>query len=190
RAGGRRRRQRGGWAAPAGAGSAGADQHRLVAALAAGGWAGRTLLSRRADDSVRASQDGRALHGPQDLSHQGARVGAGVGEGRLPARGRHRRHRRARGSEREVREQRSVSMAAQGEAQVKAAATYNAAADAYDSPANSFWARFGQRTIDRLGLRSGERVLDVCSGSGASAIPAAEKVAPSGSVIGVDLSEK
>jgi len=81
-------------------------------------------------------------------------------------------------------------MAAQGEAQAKAAATYNAAADAYDSAANSFWARFGQRTIDRLGLRSGERVLDVCSGSGASAIPAAEKVAPNGSVIGVDLSEK
>ena len=81
-------------------------------------------------------------------------------------------------------------MAAQGEAQAKAAVTYNAAADAYDSPANSFWARFGQRTIDRLGLQSGERVLDVCSGSGASAIPAAEKVAPNGSVIGVDLSEK
>jgi len=79
---------------------------------------------------------------------------------------------------------------AQGEAQAKAATTYNAAADAYDSPANSFWARFGQRTIDRLGLRPGEQVLDVCSGSGASAIPAAEKVGPNGSVIGVDLSER
>jgi len=80
-------------------------------------------------------------------------------------------------------------MAIQGEAQAKAAFTYNAAADRYDDPANSFWARFGRGTIERLGLRPGEHVLDVCCGSGASAIPAAESVAPSGSVIGVDLSE-
>jgi len=77
-----------------------------------------------------------------------------------------------------------------GEAQAKAAVAYNAAADTYDAPVNSFWARFGQRTIDRLSLRSGEHVLDVCFGSGASAIPAAEKVQPAGSVIGVDLSER
>lgn len=80
-------------------------------------------------------------------------------------------------------------MPVNGEAQAKAAAAYNAAADTYDDPANSFWARFGERTIDRLGLRPGEQVLDVCSGSGASAIPAAEKVGPAGSVIGIDLSE-
>ena len=35
------------------------------------------------------------------------------------------------------------------EAQVKAAATYNAAADFYDAAANSFWDRFGRRTVDR-----------------------------------------
>src|SRR5437868_2488468 len=81
-------------------------------------------------------------------------------------------------------------MATQGEAQVRAKTTYNAAADRYDDPANSFWARFGRATVERLGLKPGERVLDVCSGSGASAIPAAEKVAPGGSVIGVDLSDK
>jgi ubiquinone/menaquinone biosynthesis C-methylase UbiE len=75
------------------------------------------------------------------------------------------------------------------DAKAKAAVTYNAAADFYDDPANSFWARFGRRTIERLGLRSGEHVLDVCCGSGASAIPAAEKVGPKGSVLGVDLSE-
>ena len=77
-----------------------------------------------------------------------------------------------------------------GEAQVRAATTYNAAADRYDDAANSFWARFGRRTVERLGLKSGERVLDVCSGSGASAIPAAEKVAPAGRVTGIDLSEQ
>ena len=80
-------------------------------------------------------------------------------------------------------------MANQGEAQAKAAATYNAAADSYDDPANSFWAKFGKSTVQRLDLRPGERVLDVCCGSGASAIPAAERVGPGGSVTGVDLSE-
>ncbi len=75
-------------------------------------------------------------------------------------------------------------------AQAKTRTTYNSASDAYDSPANSFWARFGRRTVERLGLKPGERVLDVCSGSGASAIPAAEKIGAKGSVTGVDLSEK
>jgi len=75
------------------------------------------------------------------------------------------------------------------EAKARAAATYNAAADTYDDPANSFWARFGHRTIERLQLQAGERVLDICCGSGASAIPAAEAVGPKGSVLGVDLAE-
>ena len=75
------------------------------------------------------------------------------------------------------------------EAKTRAATTYNAAADAYDLSANSFWERFGRRTIDRLGLSPGARCLDVCCGSGASAIPAAKKVAPHGSVLGVDLAE-
>ena len=74
-----------------------------------------------------------------------------------------------------------------GEAQARAAATYDAAADAYDDPANSFWARFGRRTVERLKLPAGARVLDVCCGSGASALPAAERVGPTGPVLGVDL---
>jgi len=68
------------------------------------------------------------------------------------------------------------------DAKARATATYNAAADAYDHPANSFWARFGRNTIDRLDLRNGDHVLDVCCGSGASAIPAAEKVGNEGGV--------
>jgi ubiquinone/menaquinone biosynthesis C-methylase UbiE len=75
------------------------------------------------------------------------------------------------------------------DAKAKAASTYNAAADSYDDPLNSFWARFGRRTIERLDLQTGEHVLDVCCGSGVSAIPAAEKVAPNGSVLGIDLAE-
>src|SRR6185369_12108653 len=75
-------------------------------------------------------------------------------------------------------------------AKARAAATYNAAADHYDDAANSFWGRFGRRTVERLALTPGARVLDVCCGSGASAIPAAQIVGPKGSVTGVDLSEK
>jgi ubiquinone/menaquinone biosynthesis C-methylase UbiE len=74
-------------------------------------------------------------------------------------------------------------------AQQRAAATYNAAADHYDHEANGFWERFGRRTVERLGLRPGQRVLDVCCGSGASALPAAEAVGPTGAVLGVDLAE-
>src|SRR5262245_1454229 len=72
----------------------------------------------------------------------------------------------------------------------KAETTYNAAADFYDDPANSFWERFGRKTIERLQLKSGVRVLDVSCGSGASALPAAEIVGPTGTVTGIDLAEK
>jgi ubiquinone/menaquinone biosynthesis C-methylase UbiE len=71
----------------------------------------------------------------------------------------------------------------------KVTTTFNSAADYFDAPALSFWSRFGQRTIDRLELQSGDRVLDVCCGSGASAIPAAVRVGATGSVLGVDLAE-
>lgn len=76
------------------------------------------------------------------------------------------------------------------DARARAAATYNKAADCYDDPANVFWDRFGRRTVERAGLLPGQNTLDVCCGSGASAIPAAEIVGPGGSVLGVDLSER
>ena len=76
------------------------------------------------------------------------------------------------------------------DAKARTTTTYNAAADSYDDLANSFWERFGRRTIERLNLQPGARVLDVCCGSGASAIPAAEKVGPKGFVLGIDLAER
>jgi ubiquinone/menaquinone biosynthesis C-methylase UbiE len=76
------------------------------------------------------------------------------------------------------------------EARGRAIATYNAAADSYDDAANSFWDRFGRSTIERLDLKRGADVLDVCCGSGASAIPAAQAVGPEGSVLGIDLAER
>lgn len=75
-------------------------------------------------------------------------------------------------------------------AKAKATMTYNAAADYFDHPVSSFWHCFGRRTIERIGLKEGEAVLDVCSGSGGSALPAAELVGSIGKVIAVDLADQ
>lgn len=75
-------------------------------------------------------------------------------------------------------------------AQDRAAFTYNAAADSFDASPLSFWEYFGRRTIELASLPIGSRVLDVCCGSGASALPAAEVVGPTGKVIGVDLAKQ
>jgi ubiquinone/menaquinone biosynthesis C-methylase UbiE len=71
----------------------------------------------------------------------------------------------------------------------RAQRTYNAAADHFDDPALGFWDRYGHATVERLGLRRGARVLDVCAGAGASALPAAARVAPTGQVVAVDLAD-
>lgn len=75
------------------------------------------------------------------------------------------------------------------EAIARSQAVFNAASDYFDAPALSFWNLFGQATVDKLFLKGGERVLDVCCGSGASAIPAALAVGSKGSVLGVDVAE-
>ncbi len=72
---------------------------------------------------------------------------------------------------------------------LKAAATYDAAADSFDAAPLGFWTRHGRRTVELLDLRPGERVLDVGCGTGASALPAAEIVGPAGRVTGIDIAE-
>lgn len=69
-------------------------------------------------------------------------------------------------------------------------ATYNSAADHFDDPPLSFWDHFGRRTVDLAGPRPGDLVLDVCCGTGASALPAAERVLPGGRVLGVDIADR
>jgi len=75
-------------------------------------------------------------------------------------------------------------------AQARAAFAYNAAADFYDASPLGFWDYFGRRTIELASLPIGSCVLDVCCGAGASALPAAEAVGPTGAVIGVDLANE
>jgi ubiquinone/menaquinone biosynthesis C-methylase UbiE len=74
-----------------------------------------------------------------------------------------------------------------GEHARRAARTYAAAADHYTRPSLSFWDHFGAATISRLRLAPGQTVLDLCCGAGASAIPAARAVGPSGRVLGIDM---
>ena len=45
-----------------------------------------------------------------------------------------------------------------------------------------------QATLERAQLRQGERVVDIGCGAGASSIALAERVGPSGQVLGVDVS--
>jgi ubiquinone/menaquinone biosynthesis C-methylase UbiE len=73
--------------------------------------------------------------------------------------------------------------------QQKAELTYNFTADFFDDPALGFWDRCGRRTVELLGLEPGMRLLDVCCGTGASALPAAKAVGKEGKVTGVDLAE-
>ncbi len=75
-------------------------------------------------------------------------------------------------------------------AKLKAQQTYDSASDYFDARPLGFWDRYGQRTVGRLALHAGARVLDVACGTGASALPAAEAVRSTGRVTGVDLAER
>lgn len=66
-------------------------------------------------------------------------------------------------------------------------AVFERAAQEYDDGPIEFFGPAGRDLVDHAGLRPGDRVLDVGAGKGASAVPAAERVGPDGSVLAVDL---
>jgi ubiquinone/menaquinone biosynthesis C-methylase UbiE len=76
-----------------------------------------------------------------------------------------------------------------GEHARRAARAYGAAADHYGLAPLGFWDRFGAETVSRLRLKPGQAVLDLCCGAGASAIPSARAVGPTGRVLGIDVAE-
>ncbi|WP_430333965.1 class I SAM-dependent methyltransferase [Rhodococcus sp. ACT016] len=69
------------------------------------------------------------------------------------------------------------------------AATFDAAAADFDRVFTDVWGPAGQCLAFQAGLRPGDAVLDVGSGTGASALPAAAAVGPTGLVHAIDLSD-
>lgn len=68
--------------------------------------------------------------------------------------------------------------------------TYDEASADYEVACRDFWRYMSTGTIGRLGLVPGERVLDVPCGTGAALEELAERVGPSGRVVGVDYAER
>lgn len=67
------------------------------------------------------------------------------------------------------------------------AGVFSRVAATYDQVGPRFFSHFGRRLVDLAGLSQGARVLDVATGRGAVLFPAAERVGPSGWVIGIDV---
>jgi ubiquinone/menaquinone biosynthesis C-methylase UbiE len=70
------------------------------------------------------------------------------------------------------------------------AGVFDRASATYDEVGVDFFRPAGRFLVSRTDPRPGERVLDVGCGRGASAIPAAEAVGPTGSVLATDLAPR
>ncbi|MFD4181681.1 class I SAM-dependent methyltransferase [Rhodococcus sp. NPDC058514] len=69
------------------------------------------------------------------------------------------------------------------------ASVFNSGAAEFSWLTPQVWGPAGQALVFQLRLRPGDAVLDVCCGAGASALPAAAAVGPSGLVHAVDLAD-
>lgn len=65
---------------------------------------------------------------------------------------------------------------------------FDAAADTYERGPDVTWRRIGERLVELVDPQPGERILDAATGAGTTLVPAALRVGPAGSVLGVDLS--
>lgn len=61
-----------------------------------------------------------------------------------------------------------------------------AAVNQSDAPPLAFVWDLSRRLVERLGLTRGQSVFDVCCGTGATAMPAAQRVGHAGHVLGID----
>jgi ubiquinone/menaquinone biosynthesis C-methylase UbiE len=68
--------------------------------------------------------------------------------------------------------------------------TFNAAAVHFDEPPLFFWDHCGRRTVELAGVASGHVVLDVCCGTGAASLVAAQRVGPAGRIRGIDIADR
>jgi len=68
-------------------------------------------------------------------------------------------------------------------------AVFDLIAQGYDRPASRFFPFCADRLLSHIALQSGQKVLDVCTGTATAAVAAAQLVGPHGRVTGIDLSE-
>jgi ubiquinone/menaquinone biosynthesis C-methylase UbiE len=73
------------------------------------------------------------------------------------------------------------------ESDKQALASLFSATSATHDAAGGLFGHFGSLLVERAGLKSGDRVLDVAAGTGASVLPAARRVGATGRVVGLDL---
>ncbi len=66
--------------------------------------------------------------------------------------------------------------------------TFNKVADQYGSVGTEIFSYFGKKLVKYAGIVSGQTILDIACGKGASLFPARIKVGKYGKVIGIDLS--
>lgn len=69
----------------------------------------------------------------------------------------------------------------------QAAEVFNSTSIEFAEISPVLWDPIGAATVKAAGIRQGDRVLDVCCGAGASAIPAAQAAGPDGHVDAIDV---
>jgi ubiquinone/menaquinone biosynthesis C-methylase UbiE len=84
----------------------------------------------------------------------------------------------------------SMQQSTPEQAKLMMASVFNRVAATYGQVGPGYFGYFGQRLVEQADLAPGMRVLDVGTGRGAVLFPAAQAVGPSGSVLGIDLSEE
>lgn len=70
------------------------------------------------------------------------------------------------------------------------AASYDGVGEAFDRLSDRFSAPLARRLLEAAEVGLGDHVLDVGTGTGAVAFPAAARVGPEGTVLGIDISEE
>lgn len=64
---------------------------------------------------------------------------------------------------------------------------FNSVGTRFDVLTPQLWGPVGHALVEAVSIRPAERVLDICSGTGASALPAARSAGPGGHVVSVDF---